>query len=186
VATSRECVDPLPHDTSAFPAWFSGDGKRLLTVSGGRAQFHDLWDLGGPAPSWLPDLGEAIGGFALNDNGVVVPLENRVRILDRIREIVAAGSDDDSHIKWARWFFEDRHTRNPSPFSQGRPVEAVSEKAMRDTIATSLLASRQRRPQTLSSFISGDFDSLEDKGIGALIKRPEGIRARRAQAKAKQ
>ncbi|HEU4679871.1 MAG TPA: WD40 repeat domain-containing protein, partial [Terrimicrobiaceae bacterium] len=130
VATSRECVDPLPHDTSAFPAWFSSDGKRLLTVSGGKAQFHELWDLGGPAPSWLPDLGEAVGGFVLNDNGVVVSLEDRVQILNQIRKTATTGSGDDRHIKWARWFFEDRRTRQRSPFPQTTPVEALSDKAM--------------------------------------------------------
>ena len=128
IATGRECIDPLPHDTSAWSAWFSSDGKRLLTVADGALQFHELWDLGVPVPLWLPDLAEAIGGFAVNDNGVAVAVEHQLQALEKVRAAIAAASGDDPHLKWARWFFADRRQRTISPFSERTMSEKLATK----------------------------------------------------------
>ncbi len=110
VATGRQCMDPLPQDVPASPAWFSADGRRVLTVSNGSAQWHELWDFDGPAPSWLPDLAEAVGGLTLSDNGVAVPLQSQVGALARARASIAA-SGDNPIAQWGRWFFAERPTR---------------------------------------------------------------------------
>ncbi|HZJ16515.1 MAG TPA: WD40 repeat domain-containing protein, partial [Chthoniobacteraceae bacterium] len=127
-ATGRECIDPLPHMPAAFPIWFSGDGKRILTVNDGVPQFHELWGFGGRAPAWLPDLAEAIGGLTLNDSGVTVPLDRRLHALDEVRKAIVAASGDDLYLQWARWFFADRRTRNISPVSQRTMSEELAQK----------------------------------------------------------
>lgn len=127
IATGRECADPFPHEASAFPAHFSADGKRVITVASDTVQFHELWDLGGPAHSWLPDLGEAVGGLVLNDNGVAASIVRRMAALEQVRAKIDAATGDDPHLKWARWFFADRRTRTISPFSQRTMSEELGK-----------------------------------------------------------
>ena len=121
VETGRECLDPLPHDAAAFPVAFTSDGKRLFTVANGKVQLHELWDLPGPAPAWLPDLAEAVGGLKMSDKGVAVPIGSPVQALAILRAKGSAMTTDDRLSIWARWFFADRHTRMASPFSQPTP-----------------------------------------------------------------
>jgi WD40 repeat protein len=128
VATGRECIDPLPHNPSIYPVLFSPDRRWLLTVTDGVMQFHELWDLGGPAPLWLPDLAEAIGGLALNDYGVAAPLDRPLQKLEQVRSAIGAAAGDDPHLIWARWFFADRRTRHVSPLSQRTMREELTHK----------------------------------------------------------
>ena len=128
IATGRECVDPLPHDAAAFPAWFVDAGQKVLTVANGSVQFHELWELGEMAPPWLPDLAEAVGGLGVSDKGVAVPLQNRIHLLSSLREKINANADSDSFSKWARWFFADRKHRSGSPFSAQTTSAALTSR----------------------------------------------------------
>jgi WD40 repeat protein len=128
IATGRECFDLIPHGIAAYAPAFSGDGKRLLTVMRDVAQFHELWVPSGAAPAWLPDLAEAVGGFSLNANGVIGPIDGRVHRLKQIRETITGAHGDDPLLRWARWFFADRRTRTISPFSQRTMTDEVAVK----------------------------------------------------------
>lgn len=128
IATGRECFDLIPHGIAAYAPSFSRDGKRLLTVINGNAQFHDLWVPGGVAPAWLPDLAESVGGFSLNANGVIGSVNEPVRKLNEIRATIASAQNDDPLLRWARWFLADRTTRTISPFSQRTMTDEIAVK----------------------------------------------------------
>jgi WD40 repeat protein len=128
IATGRECFDVIPHGIAGFAPTFSRDGKRLLTVINGIAQFHELWVPSGDAPAWLPDLAESVGGFSVNANGVVGPVDKPVRKLNEVRTTIARAQGNDPLLHWVRWFLADRTTRTISPFSQRTMTDEVAVK----------------------------------------------------------
>ena len=66
--------DPLDHPPEAYGAVFTMDGRRLLSAS--RTNAAMVWDLGPdphtPAPAWLPDAAEKLGGLMLDEEGRLV------------------------------------------------------------------------------------------------------------------
>ena len=66
--------DPLDHPPEAYGAVFTMDGRRLLSAS--RTSAAMVWDLGPdphtPAPAWLPDAAEKLGGLMLDKEGRLV------------------------------------------------------------------------------------------------------------------
>jgi WD40 repeat protein len=128
IATGKECFDVIPHAIAGFAPSFSRDGKRLLTVINGIAQLHELWVPSGVASAWLPDLAESVGGFSLNPNGVIGPVDKPVRKLNEVRATIASAQNDDPLLHWARWFFADRRTRTISPFSQRTMTDEIAVK----------------------------------------------------------
>jgi hypothetical protein len=116
-ATSREAIDPIPDAPQFRRAEFTPDGEELYFVRLGALERWHLWGLGGPALRWLPDLAEAVGGFALNEQGVTMRVRQQPQALAKVRETVAALPGSDAHERWAKWFFADRNTRADSPFA---------------------------------------------------------------------
>jgi WD40 repeat protein/serine/threonine protein kinase len=96
---------------------FSPDGGRLLTAS------YDgtikIWDLAFlrppiPAPDWLPDLAETLGGkrIGAKDAPESVPGDG----LQRVRHRLAQSPGNDYYSHWARWMLEERLQRPVKPF----------------------------------------------------------------------
>ena len=112
--------------------WDIATGRRLtdkqVAPSGSKASssgdYSQVWRLFGcigPAPEWLPQLAEAIGGFKLDDTGVVPTVaRDRSLILRRLEAKFSAQGGDDLYSKFGRWFFEERKSRNISPLVQAR------------------------------------------------------------------
>ena len=63
---------------------------------------------------------ESVGGRRFNAQGITeaVPIAELMPFKKRFTETPAT----DFHTRWAKWFFADRATRNPSPYA---PAESA-------------------------------------------------------------
>jgi hypothetical protein len=77
--------------------------------------WHLLGSLDG-APNWLSELAEAVGGFTLDESGIVPRVsKDRSLALRNMQEKLSRQSGDDLYTTFGRWFFQDRISRNISP-----------------------------------------------------------------------
>jgi WD40 repeat protein len=107
---------PLPQDGEVLTASFDRTGEQILTAA--KETAAHIWFVPRarePAPSWLAELAEAVGGRRLGKGHELetVPLAEVLRLRERLTE--EAG--DDFYSRWVRWFFADRASR-PSAFGR--------------------------------------------------------------------
>ena len=109
-------AEPFVHDKPYVrAAHFSPDGRRLLTVTSQTAYVWDTVLLSEPAPPWLPEAIEAIGGLRLGNNDLPEPVQDRWK---RMTELRAAVADvNDRFGQWAKWLLATGDQRTISPFS---------------------------------------------------------------------
>jgi hypothetical protein len=93
----------------------SADGRMVLSLSGSGAL--RLWPVIRaplPAPSWLPDLAEALVGNRLRDDGASesVPAER----WEALKASLSSQEGDDFYARWGRWFFVERLKDHPALF----------------------------------------------------------------------
>jgi WD40 repeat protein len=112
-ATGWPLSERLHHLGKVFTALFSPDGERVLTASSdGTARVWDVPAVPVPAPAWLPDLAEAMGGLRLDGQ------RNFVFAGRSALQQLKSGqtqSDDGFYSRFLTWFFEDPATRSRSP-----------------------------------------------------------------------
>jgi len=130
--TGQPLTEPLRHKGWVRSALFSPDGQWVVTAS--EDQMARIWDVTGvplPAPNWLLELAEAIGGQRINQLRVPesVPAGDLIRLKRQVAENPAA----DYYAHWAQWFFADRSTRTISPNSSIRVPELVKQQMQEDT-----------------------------------------------------
>ena len=115
--TGRPVSEPLRHGSKVFSAQFSPAGLRVLTASAdGTARVWDVPLVPVPAPEWLPDLAEALGGFHLDAQRN--PVFTGRTALEEIKGEAAPVSKDfykDFYARFRQWFFADRVLRNAAP-----------------------------------------------------------------------
>jgi len=112
-ATGWPVSEPLRHGGKVFSAQFSPDGRYLLTASAdGAARVWYVPDAPTPAPAWLPELAEAVGGLRL-DAQRNFAFAGRGS-LDEIRNLPAPDPDE-FFTRLRTWFFANRADRRPSP-----------------------------------------------------------------------
>jgi eukaryotic-like serine/threonine-protein kinase len=117
VGTGRRLSEPFSHPGRAEVARFSTDGRRILIGGGGWGSIYDWIDLETPTPLWLPELAEAVGGYALSESAVALYLDDAASRVERVRGKLLASIDAGALIGWARWYLADRLTRPISPNS---------------------------------------------------------------------
>lgn len=106
--------EPLRHDDWVTYATFSPDGRWVVTTScDGTARIWEVPMASEPAPPWLAELAEAVGGQRLDDQNVLHPVP--LDLLWALRNTVLRSADTDEYTRWAQWFFADRATRSVSP-----------------------------------------------------------------------
>lgn len=111
-------VEALEHDTPHVQsAQFSPDGTRVLTVSGDRAFVWDAKPVAGPAPAWLPDMLEAVGGMRINDSNLATTLDGRWEKLVATCHRIAASPATDALAHTIKWLLTNAEQRTLSPFS---------------------------------------------------------------------
>jgi WD40 repeat protein/predicted Ser/Thr protein kinase len=99
--------DPFRHGAAVHDARVNADGTRLLMV--GADQAVSVWEIDQvpvPAPSWLPDLAEAIAGERTDVAELMQPVPATAAY--ELRQRLETGGGDDFYSRWARWFFRDR------------------------------------------------------------------------------
>ncbi len=98
-------------------ALFSRDGSRVFFKSSD----HHLvvWSIAPssmvPVPDWLPDFAEAVGGYRINEHGIIESVESESIVLFKKQLENIKGPTPYSEI--ARWFFADKANRTISPYN---------------------------------------------------------------------
>jgi hypothetical protein len=104
-ATGRLVAEPFAHEKEVRRVQFSFDMQRLLTGAfDGKIKIWDLSCLRPPmpAPEWLPELAEALGGKRIgkNDAPETVPGDSFPRVRDRLARVSIT---NDYYRVWANW-----------------------------------------------------------------------------------
>ena len=117
------------------------EGRLSVVFKEGMASLWDVFPaMNSKVPSWLSDLGEAVGGIRLGDNGrrTTVPFEEyqkiRAEVLDRANTGVLGN--------WARWVMARPSERPTSPNSQIGVTEWIARRTRSSNIAELRLALR--------------------------------------------
>lgn len=105
-----------------FVPEYSEDGALLNRVG-------SSFDLSppGPAPLWMADLLEAIGGCSLNENGLPQPLPDPQGVLNGVQATLSDLPDDDRWAALGRWFLAEEEERRLSPSSETTIAEFLRE-----------------------------------------------------------
>jgi len=115
VATGLPLTESLRHSECPMAVKFSPDGMRLAVASGDAARVWELPVVEGPAPNWLPQLAEAVGGWQINSNGVLQAVA--VYHIRSRREQVLAITNQDPFTIWGQWYAGNFMTRSIQPGS---------------------------------------------------------------------
>lgn len=101
-------------------AQFSPDGAPVLTDSEDKTA--RVWDVFTVSPSdaeIVASLAEAVVGYRVNVQGLVVPIANAVDRLAKLREETKDATEADGNGRaFVRWFLADRWARTLSPMSK--------------------------------------------------------------------
>jgi WD40 repeat protein len=133
VATGRPLGEPLRHYFEIWPGGFTKDGRGLVTFPlGFMSQTWNLTPPPLPAPGWLADLAEAVGGRRVNERGALesVPAESILTLRPRLSH---EGSPA-FYANWLRWFFADRVERSLAPDSSTPMPDYVRRMAKEDNL----------------------------------------------------
>jgi WD40 repeat protein len=117
VQTGRPLVAPLLHQSSISSARLSGEQIVTVTEDGIFA-----WDVPAGRPEdaeILARAAEAVGGFRIDEHGIMMPLEDQNVSLSVLRrETAAAPLGQATAASIIRWFFSDPWERTISPLSR--------------------------------------------------------------------
>lgn len=149
MATEESLTPPIKIEGSSKHLWLQfapvrvgmgKEGRQLsVTYKNGTAFLWNVFpSFDGEAPSWISNLGEAIGGIKLGDNGrwIKVSFEEYVKIREQILERVSSGVLRD----WAKWVVAARSERPIAPNSQTRVREWIGRRISSSNIVELRLA----------------------------------------------
>jgi len=109
-------TDPFRYSGPVQHVEFTTDGSGLLVVPAtGDVQLIDVLQVRLPAPSWLPDLAEAVARQRLNERQMTEPVsaEQFFRLKREFNSLPESGLN----VRWAKWFMADPAQRTISPNS---------------------------------------------------------------------
>jgi WD40 repeat protein len=112
--SGRPLTGPLRHGGRVVRAQFSPDGRRVLTASAdGTARVWDVPTAPVPAPAWLADFAEAVGGLRVDaEQNLVFTGRNALQQFEAPPATAA-----DFYAQFLRWFLSDRGSRPASPLA---------------------------------------------------------------------
>jgi len=107
--------EPFHHSSPVDHAIFNADGTRVAVICQDGSTY--LWDLPPvePAPTWLPDLAEAVAARRLNSSQLFEPVPVG-KFIDLKNALMAAPTKS-GWDTFGKWFFTDSSARAPSPWS---------------------------------------------------------------------
>jgi WD40 repeat protein len=115
-ATGQRLTEPFLHEEpSVHIARFSPDGRWALTTISGNLFVWETTPSFESTPPWLAELAEAVGGWRLNDQSLVVPVDHRWESLGSLQARLS-GDVKDTWARWATWILSrsDHRPRSPS------------------------------------------------------------------------
>jgi WD40 repeat protein/serine/threonine protein kinase/tetratricopeptide (TPR) repeat protein len=140
VATCLPVTDPMVHPAYLAHAAFSPDGRWLVTGSEDNAARLCRLPPDGPAPSWLPELAEAVAGSRRVEGQGIQPVPGEE--LQRLRERPAKAEANDDYTLWGQWFFADRASRVIAAGATCTITQYVDQRLVENTEASLLEALR--------------------------------------------
>jgi WD40 repeat protein len=115
-ANGMPLSDPItPSDKEQVAHALIGPNGEIVTVAGKALQVWDQFPSPVPAPKWLPDLAEAIGGSRISDSGELKPVFPE--LLASLKAQLSAPTGTDYWSRVGRWYFSDPSSRSISPQS---------------------------------------------------------------------
>ncbi len=118
--SGKALTEPLRREGSVDSAQFSPDGTRVVTAS--KDQTARVWDVFTVSPTdaeIVASLAEALVGYRVNEQGLVVPTTDAVDRLAKLREETKDATEVDGNGRvFVRWFLADRWARTLSPMSK--------------------------------------------------------------------
>jgi WD40 repeat protein len=94
---------------------FSPDGRFALSASdSGTVRVWPVMVGPAPAPTWLPDLAEALAGRRLREDKAPEPVPDA--LWPKLSASLKALEGEDFYARWARWFLVERMKDEPSDF----------------------------------------------------------------------
>jgi WD40 repeat protein len=103
VATGLPLTEPTPHEGPLLRAWFLPESSEVLTATHRGVLARWSFELAPvPAPSWLPELAEALAGRRLDSEGGIHPAP--AEVLGRLHAISLHPSED-YYQRWASRHF---------------------------------------------------------------------------------
>jgi hypothetical protein len=112
--TGQPLTDPFHYSGPVQQVQFTADGMALLVVPAtGEVQLIDVLRVELPAPSWLPDLAEAVARQRLNERQMTEAVS--AEQLFQLKRELTSLPDSDRNVRWAKWFMADPSQRNISP-----------------------------------------------------------------------
>jgi hypothetical protein len=112
VRTGLPLTEPVQHADTMLRGWFLPGGNEVATLTHhGKLVQWKVLSAPAPAPSWLPELAEALAGRRVNSHGEWEIAS--ASVLSQIAARAQGSGRDDYYDQWARWFFVDR-IHNPT------------------------------------------------------------------------
>jgi WD40 repeat protein len=96
-------------------SYFSPDGRMAISsAANGTLRLWPVVVAPSPAPTWLPELAEALAGHRLRDDGSPEPVP--AERWQALSESLSSLKGDDFYARWSRWFLVERMKPNPPEF----------------------------------------------------------------------
>ena len=116
--TGQALIEPLGHEGEVSSALFSPDGRRVIIISEDKVLIWDVPTLSKGDTELVASLAEAVGGYRLSEQGLLVTVSDSVSRLAQLRERTSTATLADGIGPWfVRWFLENRWNRTISPLS---------------------------------------------------------------------
>jgi len=119
--TGHMVAEPFAHQkgVEVRRAGFSPDGRRFLTSSfDGTIKIWDLTHVRPPvpAPDWLPELAEALGGKRVGAKEILEPVPGDS--FQQVKLRLSQATQQDYYTRWAIWMLKERLERPVKPSQQ--------------------------------------------------------------------
>lgn len=187
VTTGKPVSDPIKQESGVPNGEFNEHGRYITTVAdfspdgrfiaaggyGGKVIIRDWVPMSLPAPSYLADLAEIIGGYKVGESGMTELNDDILRKLEAARK--SADEQKGALSDWVKWLLSDWEGRKISPLSNVTIDEWVHENASkRMPSATETAWSLVPNDPALMVQLAGEvsvWDPAQAEGLVRVAKR---------------